>query len=351
MAKIKLCCLFGGVSEEHEVSLVSAASVLSHIDSETYDVTAVGVTKEGKWLLFEGALADLTATKWQSYAKKEVIFPQTRGERRLYIISENGVEKRSIDVIFPVMHGKNCEDGTLQGLFELADIPFVGSGCLSSAVCMDKASTKMILKNHGIPQASAMAVDRAEIQKMPTRIAFASEALGYPLFVKPSASGSSCGVSCVTAPDELSAALEKALLSSDRVLIEERIKGAEIEVAVLGNGDPIASVPGEIVPGSEFYDYDTKYVNETATYHIPARISETAAEKVRKYALKIYKILGCRGLARVDFFVDGERVVFNEINTLPGFTSISMYPKMMEASGIPYGELIDRLVALALEGK
>ena len=349
MEKIKLCCLFGGASEEHEVSLVSAASVLSKINREKYEITTVGITKEGKWLLFEGALSDLTAETWQSFAEKEVILPAKKGARELYLLENDSITRKAIDVVFPIMHGKNCEDGTLQGLFELAGIPFVGPGCLSSAVCMDKASTKMILKNHGIPQAAALAVDRLEIEKMPSRIALAAEALGSPLFVKPSASGSSCGVSRVNSSEELLPALHKALGSDDRVLIEECIKGAEVEVAVLGNDEPFASIPGEIAPGSEFYDYDTKYKNDTATYFIPARISDSAMERVRRYALKIYKVLGCKGLARVDFFVDGERVVFNEINTLPGFTSISMYPKMMEASGIPYPELIDRLVKLAME--
>ena len=347
MTKIKLLCLFGGVSEEHDISVVSAASVLSHISDEKYELTVVGITKEGKWLLYEGDHKKLSAD-WQKDAAKEVILPPTRGARELYILSE-GVEKRPIDVVLPILHGRNGEDGRLQGLLEMADIPFVGAGCLSSAVCMDKASTKMILKNHGIPQAMAMAVDREDIRRMPGRIALAVEALGSPLFVKPSASGSSCGVSRVKGGEELLPALEKALLSDDRVLIEEYIKGAEVEVAVLGNNDPIASIPGEIAPGSEFYDYDTKYHTNTAKYYIPARISDSAMEKVRKYALKIYKILGCRGFARVDFFVDGERIVFNEINTIPGFTAISMYPKMMEATGIPYAELIDRLVKLALE--
>ena len=349
MAKIKLCCLFGGASEEHEVSLVSAHSVLSQIDVEKYEITTVGITKAGKWLLFEGALSDLTAETWQNFATKEVILPATKGAGEIYILEGDSITRRKIDVVFPIMHGKNCEDGTLQGLFELCGIPFVGPGCLSSAVCMDKASTKMILKNYGIPQAAALAVDAVEIRKMPSRIALASEALGSPLFVKPSASGSSCGVSRVNTPSELLPALEKALLSDSRVLIEECIKGAEVEVAVLGNADPIVSIPGEIAPGNEFYDYDTKYKNDTASYYIPARISDSAMAKVRQYAQKIYKILGCKGLARVDFFVDGERVVFNEINTLPGFTSISMYPKMMEASGIPYAELIDRLIQLAME--
>ena len=347
MNKIQVCCLFGGVSEEHEVSIVSAASVLSVIDREKYDVTVVGITKEGKWLLFEGELCELTKDTWLRHATKEAFFmPSTEGGK-LFIAGDPPTVK-TIDVAFPVMHGKNGEDGTLQGLFEILGVKYVGCGCLSSAVCMDKATTKMVLKNHNIPQAMAMAVDRREIERDPVRIAMASEALGYPLFVKPSASGSSCGVSRVTNAAELMPALEKALLSDSRVLIEEYVKGAEIEVAVLGNDELVIAAPGEIAPGSVFYDYETKYVSDTATYHIPARISDTAKAKVERYAKRIYQALGCRGLARVDFFVDGERVVFNEINTMPGFTSISMYPKMIEAAGISYSELVDRLITLAL---
>jgi len=347
MNKIRVCCLFGGVSEEHEVSIVSAASVLSVMDRDKYEITTVGITKEGKWLLYEGALSDLTKDSWLLYATKEAFFVPDPNGGRLMIVGDT-LETRQIDVAFPVMHGKNGEDGTLQGLFDICGVRYVGCGCLSSAVSMDKATAKMILKNYNIPQAMAMAVDRREIERDPIRIAMACESLGYPLFVKPSASGSSCGVSRVNSADELLPALHKALLSDRRVLIEEYIKGAEVEVAVLGEDGIFAAEPGEIVPGSEFYDYETKYVNNTATYHIPARISEKAREKVKAYAKKIFRALDCKGLARVDFFVDGERVVFNEINTMPGFTSISMYPKMMEASGIAYRELIDRLIQSAL---
>lgn len=342
MNRITLLVLFGGVSEEHEVSLVSAAAVLTNIDKTKYEIITVGITKSGKWLLYEGDVAHLTKDSWQDYATKEVyLVPKV-------LVMPDGV-RMAIDVVFPVMHGKNSEDGTLQGLFAIYGLKFVGCDCLSSAVAMDKATTKMVLKNHGIPQAAALAVERREIEAMPERIAMASEALGYPVFVKPSASGSSCGVSRVNTPEELPKALEKALFSDKRVLIEEYIRGKEVEVAVLGNDTLIVSTPGEIAPNSEFYDYDTKYNSDSATYHIPARISESATAKVKRYAEKIYRALGCRGLARVDFFVDGERVVFNEINTMPGFTSISMYPKMMAEMGISYPELIDRLIALAME--
>lgn len=349
MNKIRLCCLFGGASEEHEVSLSSARSVLSVLHREKYELTVVGVTKEGKWLLYEGPTEALTPETWMQYAGREVIFSPVPGEGQLLLLSEGGFERRTIDVVFPIMHGTHCEDGTLQGLFELAEIPFVGSGCLASAVAMDKASTKMILKNHGIPQAAALAVDQAEYRRAPARVVMAASALGFPLFVKPSASGSSRGVSRVESPEALPGALEEAFTFGRRVLIEEYVKGTEVELAVLGNEDPVVSVPGEILPGSDFYDYDTKYVKDTASYYIPARVTAEAYALLQKYALKIYRILGCRGLSRVDFFVEGDRVIFNEINTLPGFTSISMYPKMMEAVGLPYADLIDRLVALALE--
>ncbi len=345
MNKLTVLCLFGGVSEEYEVSLVSAASVLSHIDREKYDLLTVGITREGRWLLYEGDASVLTKDMWQAYAQKEAFFVPGA----LAVVDNGMLERKHIDVVFPIMHGKNSEDGTIQGLFQVYGLKYVGCNCLSSAACMDKATAKMILKNHNIPQAAAISVEKREIESMPSRIAMASEALGYPVFVKPSASGSSCGISRVTSPEYLLPALEKALLSDSRVLIEEYIRGKEVEVAVLGNDELLVSTPGEIAPNSEFYDYDTKYNSDTATYHIPARISDSAIQKVRSYAAKIYRALGCRGLARVDFFVDGERVVFNEINTMPGFTSISMYPKMMENEGLSFAELIDRLIALAAE--
>ncbi len=350
MNKIRLLCLFGGVSEEHEVSLSSARSVLSVLRRERYELLVVGVTREGKWLLYEGGAENLTPDSWQNHTAGEVIFSPARGQEGPLLLLEGGTVRRlPVDVVFPIMHGRNCEDGCLQGLFALSGVPFVGSGCLASALAMDKASTKMILKNHGIAQAAALAVDLSEYRRRPERVVMAASALGFPLFVKPSASGSSRGVSRVESPEGLAAALEEAFLYGRRVLIEEFVAGAEVELAVLGNDDPVVSVPGEIVPGSEFYDYDTKYRKDTASYYIPARVSPGAFATLQKTALKIYRILNCRGLARVDFFVEGERVIFNEINTLPGFTSISMYPKLMEAVGVPYPELIDRLLSLALE--
>lgn len=345
MAKTRVCLLFGGVSEEYEVSIVSARSVFSHIDPARYDVTLIGITRQGDWRLFEGGVEELNAA-WLEKAPKTALIPPVRcGE--VWILSEQGVEKRPIDLVFPVMHGKNGEDGTLQGLLSLAGLPFVGCDCLSSALCMDKATAKLVLNNYGVPQAPCVTVEREEAAVKAEEIKQAAAALGYPLFVKPSASGSSCGVSKVNAPEGLADALAFAFASDKRVLIEKAIPGAEVEVAVLGKGELLVSPPGEIAPGSEFYDYDTKYKNDTARYYIPARLSPTAESTVRALAGKIYRALGCRGLARVDFFVDGETVVFNEINTLPGFTSISMYPKLMEAAGVSYSELIDRLIESA----
>lgn len=346
--KIRLCLLFGGVSEEHEVSLLSARSVLSHLNRERYDITAIGITKEGSWRLFEGTADQLTEGAWQNFAIKKAILPPSR-PGCLWILTGDRVEHRPLDVVFPVMHGKHSEDGTLQGLLELTGLSYVGCDCLSSAVCMDKATTKLVLKNYGIPQAVSLVADRREIEKGGRRLAVAVEAMGYPVFVKPSASGSSCGVTKVTESAGLMPALELALQSGRRVLVEKAVPGVEVEVAVLGNEDPLVSVPGEIAPGSDFYDYDTKYKKDSASYYIPARISDRAMAQVRQLAGKIYKALGCRGLARVDFFVAGEQVIFNEINTLPGFTAISMYPKMIGAMGIGYPELLDRLIACALE--
>ena len=346
MKKINVCILFGGVSTEHEVSLTSASSVLSNIDREKYEVTMLGITKGGRWLLYDGSIEKIASGEWERDPAHTVgawISP-SRGDKAIH--TEDG-RTIDIDVVFPVMHGANCEDGTLQGLFALADIPFVGSDCESSAVCMDKAATKTILNNFDIPQAKAVIVERTWSHDL-ERIYGNCEELGYPLFVKPSRAGSSVGVSKVRSRSELESALSEAFSIDRTVLIEEFIKGREVEVAVMGNEDPVASVCGEIDPGSDFYDYETKYISDTASYYIPARIDDECSEKVREYAVKIYKILGCKGLSRVDFFV-GDRIIFNEINTLPGFTSISMFPKLFMYGGMSYSEIIDKLIALALK--
>lgn len=355
MNRINLCCLFGGESSEYEVSLRTAAAMLSNIDSERYNIFKVGITKAGNWYFYDGSLANIENGSWcadESTLPTAFLSPSKK-DRCLYILTADGsVKKQPIDVILPAVHGTNCEDGVLQGLMQLTGIPFVGSDCLASAVCMDKATTKSVLTPYHIPQAKAIFASASDLETRYDALAAEVEALGYPVFVKPSSAGSSVGVSKVKSPDALYAAIKEALRFDKKVLIEAFIKGREIEVAVMGNSSPIASVCGEIDPGSEFYDYESKYLADTASYFIPARLDDALANKIRDCACEIYRRLGCRGLSRVDFFVtDSGEFVFNEINTLPGFTSISMYPKLFMAGGMTYAQVINSLISLALEKK
>ena len=342
-----VCLIFGGKSSEHEVSLISASAILSGIDREKYEVTLLGITKEGKWYVFEGDSAKIKDGSWVSDKENltEVCLDQSFGEKVLKLADGRTIP---VDVMYPAVHGENCEDGRLQGLFELADIPFVGPGSLASAVCMDKSVTKAILNGVDIPQARAFVVlDSHKKNHYADAFKWANE-MDYPLFVKPTSAGSSVGSAKVSSESELAKALDSALAYGGKALIEEYIKAREIEVAVLGNDELKISVCGEIDPGFEFYDYDTKYKNDTASYYIPARISPETSEKVRSYAKKIFETLGCRGLSRVDFFVtEDEKIFFNEINTLPGFTSISMYPKLMMNEGMSFTELVTSLIEIA----
>lgn len=342
-----VCLIFGGKSSEHEVSLRSASAILSGIDREKYAVTLLGITKEGKWYVFEGDSAKIADGSWVSDTKNltEATLSPSYGEKALILADGRNIK---VDIMYPAVHGENCEDGRLQGLFELAGIPFVGPSCLASAICMDKSVTKAIINGTDIPQAKAfVALDSHKENSYADAFKWASET-GYPLFVKPTSAGSSVGSSKVSCEAELAKALDDALAYGGKALIEEYIKAREVEVAVLGNDELKISVCGEIEPGADFYDYDTKYKNDTASYYIPARISDETSQKVRNYAKKIYKTLGCRGLSRVDFFVTAdEKIYFNEINTLPGFTSISMYPKLMMNEGMSFSELITALIELA----
>ena len=353
MKKLNVCVLFGGISPEHAVSLRSAESVLNNMDSEKYNVVPVGITREGKWLLFGGKdYALLPDGVWQSHAdNKPATISPIRGQG-LLIFEENQVTTQSIDVVFPVLHGENGEDGAMQGLLQMAGIPYVGPHVAPSAVAMDKTLTKLVVDNAGVTQAAWQLVRSSEMKNRMEPILDDLEArFAYPMFVKPAGTGSSVGVSKATDRVTLEAALLSAGAFDEKILVEEFICGREVEVAVLGNSNPVASICGEIDSGADFYDYDSKYITDTSTAYIPARIPEDVAEQVREAAVKVYSVVGCQGLSRVDFFVtfEGNRVVFNEINTLPGFTSISMYPKLFAASGIPYGELIDQLLQLALE--
>ena len=352
MAKLNVCILFGGISPEHAVSLRSAESVLNHIDKEKYHVLPVGITRDGRWIYFGGTdYAMLPAETWTSAPGccPAAISP-VRGQGLLRF-SGDTVNATPIDVVFPVLHGENGEDGAMQGLLQMAGIPYVGPHVAASAVAMDKTLTKLVIDKEGIPQAAWELVRACELEdRMDAIVAALEDRFTYPMFVKPAGTGSSVGVSKAADREQLKAALAAAGKFDSKILVEEFIKGKEVEVAVLGNADPVASVCGEIDSGAEFYDYDAKYVTDTSTAYIPARISEDLQARIRDAAVRVYKAVGCQGLSRVDFFAtEDERLVFNEINTIPGFTSISMYPKLFTASGIPYSRLIDRLLELALE--
>ncbi|MBE6708857.1 MAG: D-alanine--D-alanine ligase [Ruminococcaceae bacterium] len=344
--KIKLAVLFGGESSEHEVSLVSASAVIDNIDRDVIDPVMIGITRSGEWYLYDGTTEDIRNGAWQNGACGRITLDLAGGG-----LCADG-KHLDVDAVFPVLHGAFGEDGTVQGMLELAKIPVVGCGSASSAVCMDKAFTKRLLNAEGIPQAPAAIITYEEYSTdAEDSLDYAEEgAEGYPIFVKPARTGSSVGVSKADDREELRTAMDIAFREDSKVLCEKCIVGREVEVAVLRDADGTLTVSecGEIDPGSEFYDYDTKYKSDTAAYFIPARIPEDIAEDVRATAEIVFRLLDCRGLSRVDFFVTDEGFVFNEINTLPGCTPISMYPKMMEHSGVGFSELITRLVREAM---
>ena len=353
MSKLSVGILFGGISPEHDVSLRSAESVLNNLDKEKYHIFPIGITRQGEWFLYGGTdYSLLPGDRWLSCEdNRPAIISPVRGQG-LLIFEKDCVTSQQIDVVFPVLHGENGEDGSVQGLLQLAGIPCVGPQVASSATCMDKTLTKLVCDNAGIRQAAWKLVTAEALATDEEAVLDAVEtSFAYPVFVKPAGTGSSVGVAKAKDRDALLKALNNAAAFDRKVLVEEFIHGAEVEVAVLGNNSPVASICGEVEAGAEFYDYEAKYISDCSTLHIPARIDEATAEKVRDNAVKAYKALGCRGLSRVDFFVtyEGNEIVFNEINTLPGFTSISMYPKLFEASGIPYPQLLDKLLELARE--
>ena len=353
MKKQTVCILFGGMSPEHEVSLRSAESVLNNINHKKYDVLPVGITKAGKWIYFAGKdYSMLPAGTWETYQDNcAAAISPVRGQGLLRF-TDAGVVETPVDVVFPVLHGENGEDGAMQGLLQMAGIPYVGPHVAASAVAMDKTLTKLVVDHAGVPQAAWQLVRRENLlSDMENILNSLEERFDYPMFVKPAGTGSSVGVSKAANREKLAAALFAAAGFDSKILVEEFIHGREIEVAVLGNENPVASICGEIDSGADFYDYEAKYVTDTSTAYIPARIPEEVQAQVRELAVKVYTAIGCQGLSRVDFFVTYEdsRVVLNEINTLPGFTSISMYPKMFEASGLPYDKLIDELLHLAQE--
>ena len=351
-AKLSLAVIFGGVSSEHEVSRMSVTSILENLSNERYEVHMVGITKEGRWLLYTGPVEDILSGTWEQGPVTPAFLSPDPSVHGLVALRDGKAETIHVDVIFPALHGKNGEDGTIQGLFQLSGIPYVGCDTESSAICMDKAVTHSLLSSADIEQAHYLWFYADRFDAAPDTIKNKIQArLDFPVFVKPASAGSSVGVSKVERFEDLDQAIRKAAREDKKVVVEEGITGQEVEVAVLGNRDCDASIVGEIGASAQFYDYDDKYINGTSQLYIPARIPEEVSEKIRQTAVRAYRLLGCSGLARVDFFVTAgdNRVILNEINTLPGFTSISMYPKLWMAMGLSYGELLDKLIELALQ--
>ncbi len=347
--KLKIGVLFGGKSAEHEVSLQSARNVIEALNKDKYEVVPIGITKEGKWLLNNTSNYLLNSNNPKliklNKSNKEVSL-YAEGHGSLAITGSGSDVKGKIDVIFPVMHGPFGEDGSMQGLLKLAGVPFVGAGVLGSAVGMDKDVMKKLLRDAGIPIGKFITVnigDKINFDK-------AKKMLGLPMFIKPANMGSSVGVSKVRNEKEFKKATSEAFKFDNKILVEEFIDAREIECAVLGNEHPMASIPGEIISNQEFYSYDAKYIDEGAIAEIPAKIDKKTANRVQELAIRTFQALNCEGLGRVDSFLkkDGT-VLVNEINTMPGFTNISMYPKLWAASGISQTKLLDRLIELAIE--
>lgn len=352
--KKTLAVIFGGVSSEHDVSCISAKGIVSNLDFTKYNVVLVGITKDGRWYIFNDNIELLPNDNW---VRSRSLVPVTLSPDTSVkgFITQNG-ETIKVDVVFPVLHGKNGEDGAIQGLLQLAQIAYVGCDCTSSGICMDKAAANALADASGIMQAKWCAFSLYEF-KVDTQkcLDTAVEKLGFPIFVKPANAGSSVGISKAHDMFELVNAMRKAFAEDKKVVLEEFIDAQEVECAVMGNDELITGEVGEVVAAAEFYDYDAKYNNPSSQLNIPANVPPAKRDEVRTLAVKAYKALGCEGMARVDFFIrktDGA-VLLNEINTIPGFTPISMYPKLFEAAGIPYSKLIDRLIdyALARGGK
>lgn len=343
-SKLRLAIIFGGRSGEHDVSLMSARSVLSVLDPAKYVVTQIGITREGQWLTGEDVIGKFESGKLD-------------GLERFILSADPSVRSTqyAIDVFFPILHGTFGEDGTIQGLFEMADVAYLGAGVTGSSVGMDKGVFKEVMRANAIPIVESVLASRNDIEKnMNAVIEKAEQAGAYPLFTKPANLGSSVGVTKCHNRSDLQEGLMEAAQFDRRVLVERGVNDArEIEVSVLGNDEPIASVCGEILPSREFYSYESKYLDGTSGLEIPAKLPRDVSEQIRAYAVRAYQLIDCAGMARVDFFVekDTNKVYLNELNTIPGFTRISMYPKLWEATDLPYATLVDRLIELALERK
>lgn len=357
--KLRIAILFGGRSGEHDVSLMSARSVLSVLDKDRYEVFQIGITLDGNWLTGEDALSAFESGKTEDLNR---VIPPTEPSARgsLFIIRSTKTGEKletlsAIDVFFPVLHGPFGEDGTMQGLLELADVAYVGAGVAGSSVGMDKGIFKDVMRANGIPIVDSILVLRNEIEKDMNAVIEKVEAMGaYPFFTKPANLGSSVGISKCTSRSDLAEGLMDAARYDRRIIIERGAGNVrEVEVSVLGNEEPSASVCGEVLPSREFYSYESKYVDGTSGLIIPSQMPNEITEKIREYAIRAYKAIDCAGMARADFFVDVDtkKIYINELNTLPGFTSISMYPKLWQASGVSYAQLVDQLIQLALARK
>jgi len=351
MKKMNLAVVFGGMSQEHEVSLMTAASVLRAADPDKYALFPVGITKSGRWMYFDGDYADIENGNWEE--KAELLSINGREDNLFSIKMPGKIKGEKMDMVFPVIHGPMGEDGTLQGLLELSKVPYVGCGVLASAACMDKVLAKQLLEFKHLPVVPYTVIYREDLFEEEACIKkVESASLVYPLFIKPANLGSSVGITKVHKRSELMDGLLEAARHDRKILVEKGIDAREIECAVLGNYQPQPSVLGEIMPSHEFYDYAAKYSEEAKSgLVIPADLAEDESDKIRNMATRAYKALGCTGLSRVDFLLDktcGD-VYINEINTLPGFTKFSMYPMLWQNTGLQYRDLIDRLVELALK--
>lgn len=349
--KLRVAVVFGGVSSEYEVSLMSATSVIQNIPQDRYEVVCIGITKSGRWLFYPGPVEEIATGKWKDHPDccPAIISPDRMHHGIIKIMQDGSTSLLKLDCVFPVLHGKNGEDGTIQGLFALSGIPFIGCDTLSSAVCMDKAMTHTIMDNAGIKNAKWNYMLASQLPQLDEFCARVIDQLGFPIFVKPANAGSSVGITKATDYQSLRDGIKLAFTHDKKIVVEEMIVGKEVECAVLGNETPQASIPGEIISCNDFYDYEAKYIADSKL-QIPADLDEDTTNRLREIAVKAYKAWGCSGMARVDFFVtDQNEIYLNEPNTLPGFTSISMYPKMWEATGLPYGELLSQLIELAIE--
>jgi D-alanine-D-alanine ligase len=352
--KIRVGIVFGGRSGEHEVSLTSAQGIMKAIDSNKYDVVPIGITKEGRWIAGNDPMSLLKAGETAG-GNQAIQVPLELHRAAQDDSGEGGcvrLDSKTIDVIFPVLHGPYGEDGTVQGFLDLLGVPYVGAGVMASAVCMDKAIAKQVFFAHDLPILPYRVFLRRVWDKQPQQVVTECEAtLGYPMFTKPANMGSSVGISRVHSREDLAAGLTEAARYDRKLIVEQGVEAREIEVSVLGNDDPVASVPGEIIPSRSFYSYAAKYLDNASELLIPAPISAEQTVRVRQLAIEAYTAVDCAGMARVDFLMDKatDEIWLNELNTIPGFTPISMYPKLWEASGIGYTELIDRLFQLAIE--